>query len=494
MKTREIMMMILALLVAAGCGNGKRIVITGQVTGEAGERQLVYTVPVDGTCHAGFTDTARVAGDTGAFTLEFEAGRPVFMKFRLAGTGSVKPLKLLLEPGNRYRVTVDAATGDILPAGRNAKGQLLLAALPDPEFVEMDTRVPRGDTSLAAIHETIARLKREELAPFKALLDTREISPAFHDAVAIDRDCYHAALEAIRSLERLYRGGNSPGDSARVMENLEGIHARHPVNDPALTASTSWNYLARHHVQGYRLFAGGKTGRVRGWIQGDSLYTCLFNEARACLDGKALEFYLAGELYFTAIQKNFERELVALFEQFKQDYPRSGYTRFLEPVIRPVVAYHERVARPLDDRIVFVDICDTDDGGNSGFNTLEDATGLFKGKKIYIDIWASWCAPCKQEFAHVEALQEILAAAGVQMLYISIDDYSRERQWLENINYYNLVGTHVRANPAFTTDLVRRFDKKDGISIPWYILVDERGNVIEEHAREPSRIVEEGRL
>jgi hypothetical protein len=44
-------------------------------------------------------------------------------------------------------------------------------------------------------------------------------------------------------------------------------------------------------------------------------------------------------------------------------------------------------------------------------------------------------------------------------------------------------------------DLYKRFDRNAEtpyMGIPWYMLVDEKGNIIEEHAKEPSQIVVSG--
>jgi thiol-disulfide isomerase/thioredoxin len=34
--------------------------------------------------------------------------------------------------------------------------------------------------------------------------------------------------------------------------------------------------------------------------------------------------------------------------------------------------------------------------------TLKEVTDLYKGKVIFMDIWATWCGPCRESFAHVK--------------------------------------------------------------------------------------------
>jgi len=47
-----------------------------------------------------------------------------------------------------------------------------------------------------------------------------------------------------------------------------------------------------------------------------------------------------------------------------------------------------------------------------------------------------------------------------------------------------LTGTHIRANKEFYDNLVKQYN-----IIPWYILIDEKGNIMEEHAKSPSQLV-----
>ncbi|MDP1763277.1 MAG: TlpA disulfide reductase family protein [Sediminibacterium sp.] len=45
----------------------------------------------------------------------------------------------------------------------------------------------------------------------------------------------------------------------------------------------------------------------------------------------------------------------------------------------------------------------------------------FKGKFLYIDFWASWCAPCRAEIPHIKKLFEQYNSKGLEILTISID-------------------------------------------------------------------------
>src|SRR5262249_28085856 len=50
------------------------------------------------------------------------------------------------------------------------------------------------------------------------------------------------------------------------------------------------------------------------------------------------------------------------------------------------------------------------------------------GKWTWVNLWAAWCAPCKEEMPRLLGFQSKLAAAGVliDLLFVSLDDDERE--------------------------------------------------------------------
>jgi peroxiredoxin len=50
----------------------------------------------------------------------------------------------------------------------------------------------------------------------------------------------------------------------------------------------------------------------------------------------------------------------------------------------------------------------------------------YKGKVILLNIWATWCEPCKQELPSLEKLYQEYGPKGLKMVAVSIDDYVSE--------------------------------------------------------------------
>lgn len=112
--------------------------------------------------------------------------------------------------------------------------------------------------------------------------------------------------------------------------------------------------------------------------------------------------------------------------------------------------------------------------------TLDEVLNQRKGKVIYIDIWASWCVPCRAEFPYSKRLQEKLG--DVVFLYLSIDKH--QQQWLdasrkEKLNNDN---TYLFSTPK-EAEILKQYDIQ---SIPRYLIVGRDGKIINDKAPRPS--------
>ncbi len=171
-----------------------------------------------------------------------------------------------------------------------------------------------------------------------------------------------------------------------------------------------------------------------------------------------------------------------LFDDFTTTYPNSIYTPYLEPGIASVVAYQEKVRVDFDDTYKFVS-----DYGN--IQTFEELAQKFKDKVVYVDLWATWCGPCKAEFAHNGELKAFTEGKGIEVLYVSTDRDEAEQQWKDMIKFYDLKGHHVRASKSLSEDLRQHFSQdfggQQGFAIPYYIILKD-GEIVLKNALRPS--------
>jgi len=200
--------------------------------------------------------------------------------------------------------------------------------------------------------------------------------------------------------------------------------------------------------------------------------------AKKYLSGRELEYYEAAYMYFECYEfQEFEKEFIKIFDSYKTDFPESKYTKYLEPMIQPIVEFYKIAEADFASGISFVD--------NYGkIETLKECVKSIKGKRVYVDVWATWCGSCKVEFKDKDKLTDLLKSKGIEILYISIDEDNRDNAWKNMIKYYNLHGYHLRANGKLSAELRLLQNPKGGFYIPWHILLDENGNIV----KDPSAI------
>lgn len=113
--------------------------------------------------------------------------------------------------------------------------------------------------------------------------------------------------------------------------------------------------------------------------------------------------------------------------------------------------------------------------------TFQDLLDLYKGKVIYLDFWASWCRPCKNEMPHSAKLKETFKGKDVVFVYISSD--RNEAAWRNAVSQLSIKGENYLTSVNVYNGYNGQFDVK---YIPRYILIDKEGNVVDANAKRPS--------
>ena len=113
--------------------------------------------------------------------------------------------------------------------------------------------------------------------------------------------------------------------------------------------------------------------------------------------------------------------------------------------------------------------------------TIEKLLKTCKNKVVYIDVWASFCGPCKIEMPYSEKLKHALSDKDVVFIYISID--KNTEAWKGAMNDCGGKGQNYLLKGGLNTAFAKHFNI---YGVPHYILIDKQGNVIFPSAARPS--------
>ena len=106
-----------------------------------------------------------------------------------------------------------------------------------------------------------------------------------------------------------------------------------------------------------------------------------------------------------------------------------------------------------------------------------------QGKKVYIDVWATWCGPCIREIPALKALEEELKDEQVQFVSISIDQLKDKEKWKNFVAEKELGGIQLIVDGAWKSDFAQTYNVT---GIPRFMIFDADGTIIDANAPRPS--------
>jgi thiol-disulfide isomerase/thioredoxin len=107
-----------------------------------------------------------------------------------------------------------------------------------------------------------------------------------------------------------------------------------------------------------------------------------------------------------------------------------------------------------------------------------------KDSVVLIDLWASWCMPCLEEFPASVALQKEMRGKNLSVLYISLDAniVNWQKLWAKENHHMN-EGNSFFLLSNFNSSFAKKYNIK---TLPRYLLFDRNGNLITTNAPRPS--------
>ena len=120
-----------------------------------------------------------------------------------------------------------------------------------------------------------------------------------------------------------------------------------------------------------------------------------------------------------------------------------------------------------------------------GKKSLKD----FKGKYVYIDVWATWCGPCIQQIPFLQKLEKEYHNKNIEFVSISTDESQRsggsweaaEKKWRDFVKARNMSGVQLWSGQDFSFQQAYQIT-----GIPRFMLIDPKGNIVNANAPRPS--------
>ena len=493
MKIRIILTFIALSLLGLACKKNE-VVIDGKIT-DKNIAKIEYTFPINGIFNVLMADSVKPdASGNFHIVIPFEKTgfillRPVYQIMPIYKTQGI----IISEPGKSYKVVFDTINKEDIfhVSGDNEDAINQYNKLQNPLLLSIsrELRPFIKDSVASSIREKIVSQRDKEIGIFKDLYDKGKISTWFLDLIQTDRYCYYSEVTAQVISYKYSASLRNP--SMKFTKEQEEIYKykddmketwekgfQIPETLQADVASSPWWFFYFKDLIYFKVYTNNEISPSGHQELGKKNLAKTFdinNGAKKYLPVHLLESYFANYIYrecflFGEIQ---DYELITLYNQFISEYPNSKYTSYLTPWINKNIKYQKKIAESGNsEKIKFLD-------NYQDINSLKDCVKSFQRKKVYIDVWATWCASCRSEFSKKEKLNEILKSKGIEMLYISMDEDKYDKTWKDLIKYYNLEGYHVRASKLLAEDLKKIQNSGSGYYVPWHIMVDEEGKMME---------------
>jgi thiol-disulfide isomerase/thioredoxin len=185
---------------------------------------------------------------------------------------------------------------------------------------------------------------------------------------------------------------------------------------------------------------------------------------------------LVGSIYHAQILNEYiDHERCALPEELE---PYIALIK--EPYFRKVITdkneYFKRLMSEKQEAVNRVIHPSSDvEGLTDGKAIIDKIVEPYRGKIVYLDIWGTWCAPCKRKLSESHKLKAELG--GYDIVYLYLANRSPEKSWKNVIAEYNLTAPNC-VHYNLPDDQQHAVEQYVGLTgYPTYRLFDKQGRM-----------------
>ncbi len=108
----------------------------------------------------------------------------------------------------------------------------------------------------------------------------------------------------------------------------------------------------------------------------------------------------------------------------------------------------------------------------------------YKGKVVLVDVWATWCAPCKAEIPHLEkVIDHYETNPDIVFISVSIDKQKDKAKWEKFIEEHGMKGIQLITDKGFKSQIMLDYEIT---GVPRFMLFNKEGNIVSVNAARPS--------
>ncbi|HEY0463390.1 MAG TPA: TlpA disulfide reductase family protein [Polyangiaceae bacterium] len=111
---------------------------------------------------------------------------------------------------------------------------------------------------------------------------------------------------------------------------------------------------------------------------------------------------------------------------------------------------------------------------------LAESLTIGAGKWTWLNFWAAWCAPCKEEIPRLLAFEQKLAASGAafRLSFVSLDDDERQlHDFLDSQPSSGLHASYWLKEGNEREDWLKSAGQNPDAPLPFHLLVDPKGKI-----------------
>lgn len=338
------------------------------------------------------------------------------------------------------------------------------------------------DWDLYQPDELIDSLKyriNSQVSVFNDLLERGDINSKFYEIARLNIQ-YYNAYQLVTTIQDIWTHSEKYGIADTLIVN-KLINVQSEVFElfPLEEVRLEYVFLPWRYIETFLYYTEATKKGSFSPPDNFSLSNVDIDDIRTVLPEEIFKFYamrvttsrLAG-LDLGAL--NPARELIDEFPDLKL----TSYGEWLENVLIPKAEELEIAKeRGLSDQIIFLD-------EEKPINTFQQLLENFENKPLLIDLWGTWCSPCRYQFQYNDTINAFLNEHGINKVYIAREYVPDRDNWKTIISTFELTGYHVMANDKLWEDM-----KQSGIEIegfPTYMIVNPDGEIVEPSAHFPS--------